>query len=317
MITPMGDHQTWADWPQQAEREDLLPLLRSFAAELGADAAMLVYLDADGQPVAGETWSSRPRAEVAGALGPFARRVLESDTPLLEQLPHGWLSRAVGAPLRSPNGLEGSLCAGFEHPTTEGSDGLRWTASAYAGVAALWRPETVFMRTLVSAARFDGLTGLLNFSGLRDALDEELQRARRHGRPLSLCFVDLDNFKRLNDSHGHPYGNRVLAAIGLALRHELRTSDRAGRYGGDEFLLVLPETPADGAETVANRVRAAITTASERETGDLIDASAGIAEWVPDQTVEDLLGEADAALRMAKESGRGVAISPVTAPDRG
>ena len=307
MLTPVEEHDRWADWPGEDERGDLLPLLRSFAAEVGADAAILVQLDGPGgPPLGGEAWSARPSAE-ARALGPFARRVVERSGPLAEVLTASWLSYAVGAPLRSPTGLEGALCAGFEHGPPAAAEAVGWTASAYAAVATLWRPDTVFMRTLVSAARLDGLTGLLNFSGLRDALEEELQRARRHGRPLSLCFVDLDNFKRVNDSHGHAYGNRVLAAIGLALRHELRTSDRAGRYGGDEFVLVLPETPAAGAGTVAHRVRAAITAAGERETGDLIDASAGIAQWRDGQTLDELFAEADAALRLAKESGQGVA----------
>ncbi len=154
-------------------------------------------------------------------------------------------------------------------------------------------------------SRTDVLTGLYN----RRHLDEELTRkhseARRHAEPLCILLLDIDHFKRVNDVYGHPAGDLVLSAFADRLRAQLRAEDIAGRWGGEEFLVILPRTPLAGALEVADRIRAA-TAASPVTAGDSqisVTVSGGCALG-PGDSVDATIHLADTCLYRAKDAGR-------------
>lgn len=155
----------------------------------------------------------------------------------------------------------------------------------------------------------DDLTGLYNMRSLYKKLDSELDRARRHDRSLCVMMMDLDHFKKVNDSHDHLFGSYVLQCVGAIIRESIRKVDFAARYGGDEYLLVLTEINQDGAVTFANRLRARIessTFANEFYSMNLT-VSIGLAICNPNATTVDarsLVRFADRALYNAKEQGR-------------
>jgi diguanylate cyclase (GGDEF)-like protein len=154
-------------------------------------------------------------------------------------------------------------------------------------------------------ARVDGLTGLANRRASSDALQAEAARAERLGTPLSVVLADLDAFKDVNDAHGHAVGDQVLRTFADVLRETLRESDVAGRWGGEEFLLLLPGADEDGAAQLAERVRDGLSARSIPGTAGLrVTASFGVAERIPDSTTEQLVGAADGALYRAKRAGR-------------
>ena len=155
-------------------------------------------------------------------------------------------------------------------------------------------------RELIRLATTDPLTGLANRRAFFDALEIEVARSRRYPRPLSLLMVDVDGLRVVNDTRGHPAGDRVLAAI---LREGVREVDLPARYGGDEFAVLLPETPLDGAAIAAERLRAAVAGASFDD-GLVLTLSVGVAATPPlEADAEKLVAEADAALYRAKNAG--------------
>lgn len=154
----------------------------------------------------------------------------------------------------------------------------------------------------------DGLTGLMNRRALIEALHREVERCRRYGSPLSVVMLDIDHFKDVNDRHGHAMGDAVLRGVAATVREGLRAVDLAGRYGGEEFCLVLPDTDAAGAQTVTEGLRAAIAARpyEDTERSVLVTASFGIAVFSKEHPLQpdELLRAADAALYIAKTSGR-------------
>ncbi len=156
-------------------------------------------------------------------------------------------------------------------------------------------------------ARTDHLTGLANRRWFMEALEQEVERADRYGRPLSLVSLDLDHFKSVNDTHGHAAGDDVLREAAQALRSVCRDVDLAARLGGEELALLLPETDVAGARIVAERVRERIAGTAHRSPAGRsfrVTASLGVATAKPGSTVEALLQAADEALYRAKDAGR-------------
>jgi diguanylate cyclase (GGDEF)-like protein len=153
----------------------------------------------------------------------------------------------------------------------------------------------------------DALTGLRNRRYVADVLALEVLRANRYGTALSLLMADLDHFKRVNDTHGHLAGDAVLAATAGIVMQFLRSIDVAGRYGGEEIVVVLPQTDLEGAVALAERVRGAVE-ANECELGDgrraAVTVSVGVAQLQRGEEVGDLIAAADAALYTAKSAGR-------------
>jgi diguanylate cyclase (GGDEF)-like protein len=154
-------------------------------------------------------------------------------------------------------------------------------------------------------ALIDGLTGLANRRACSDALHAEVARAERLETPLSVVLADLDGFKDVNDAHGHAVGDEVLRAFADILRETLRESDIAGRWGGEEFLLLLPGADEEGAAQLAQRVRVGLAEKSIRGSRGLrATASFGVAEYMPQSGTERLLAAADGALYRAKRAGK-------------
>jgi diguanylate cyclase (GGDEF) domain len=151
----------------------------------------------------------------------------------------------------------------------------------------------------------DGLTGIFNRWYFDRRLVQEMERSRRYGPSLSLVLFDVDHFKKINDEHGHVVGDEVLRAIGVAAAQTLRESDAVCRYGGEEFVLILPETSVGEAALVAERVRAEIARGVEARVGFAVTVSLGAtAMTANDQHPTDMIARADYALYEAKASGR-------------
>jgi diguanylate cyclase (GGDEF)-like protein/PAS domain S-box-containing protein len=159
---------------------------------------------------------------------------------------------------------------------------------------------------LIERATHDALTGVFNRRHVEDVLGKEVERAERHARPLAVAILDADHFKRINDTHGHQTGDEVLRAISDRCRKTLRANDVLGRYGGEEFVIVFPETRLEEAGAVAERLRVAVA-GSPISVGDGrlgVTVSIGLAAHAPGQDAGALLHRADAALYTAKQSGR-------------
>jgi len=167
--------------------------------------------------------------------------------------------------------------------------------------------ERAFHAVLLDQSSRDPLTGLGNRRTALEELQRRFDLSRRHHRPLSLVMCDLDHFKVINDTLGHLAGDQVLRDFGTRVLHGLRTTDVAGRIGGEEFLLVLPETDLEGADLLADRIRAATADAPfELPSGPLsVSCSLGVAERRDgDRDGGVLMGRADGALYLAKREGR-------------
>jgi diguanylate cyclase (GGDEF)-like protein len=262
-----------------------------------------VLLRADGhwQPLGGPTRESD--RELGRARELVADRALNTAV--------SWESNAIAA--------EGHLClpltaGGYRvgvlgipdsaGPFTDGRQ--RVLAMAGALLAISLRNAQLFHEVRENSLR-DGLTGCFNRTHALAVIDMELRRARRSRLPVSLIMLDIDHFKKVNDRYGHLCGDAVLAAVGARMREGLRGSDLKCRYGGEEFLVLLPETPLEGAKRVADtlcRELANMPIAWKGETVS-ITASLGIAVAHPAEVDGPaLIGRADAALYRAKDQGR-------------
>jgi diguanylate cyclase (GGDEF)-like protein len=159
----------------------------------------------------------------------------------------------------------------------------------------------------------DSLTGLLNHARFKDRVADELERSRRTGAKFSLCLLDLDHFKQVNDRHGHLCGDRVLRTLAQSLQGMLRRTDVIARYGGEEFAVLLLETDASRAQIVIDKIRLAFDMLEfEGPTGLFsVTLSAGVSDRISGASVESLIQQADEALYLAKDSGRNrVVVAP-------
>lgn len=160
----------------------------------------------------------------------------------------------------------------------------------------------------------DSLTQLGNRRKLDEVLSRSVELSRRNARPLALMMLDLDHFKRTNDRHGHQVGDQVLRQVATLIREQCRTTDLPGRWGGEEFLIICPETELDAASVLAERLRARI----EAYRFDLVEQqtiSLGLAAFIAGDTSDRLLARADAALYAAKQRGRNRVEVAGGAPD--
>jgi diguanylate cyclase (GGDEF)-like protein len=167
--------------------------------------------------------------------------------------------------------------------------------------AVVAEPERI--ETLADAATLDGLTGLYSREVFDQWLVKSVAESERYGDPLSLLMADIDNFKAVNDMHGHQTGDVVLKHIGADILSNLRSADFAARYGGEELVGVLPHTDGNSAITVAEKIRSSV---SQRFSNDLdVTISIGVACWRGDmKSPADLLHAADKALYTAKKTGK-------------
>jgi diguanylate cyclase (GGDEF)-like protein len=189
-----------------------------------------------------------------------------------------------------------------------------------------WLPEAVRERDLLereadvqrSLAMIDGMTGLFNRRHFLLAAEVERQRFQRHRRPLSLLMVDIDLFKSINDRFGHDVGDEVITRIAAALQRDARGTDVVARLGGEEFGLLLPDTPLEGAEILAERFRAAVSKIIVVRAAGMVSPtiSIGVSEAAHGMSVLELMKEADIALYDAKQTGRNRTSSFERTPNR-
>lgn len=185
-----------------------------------------------------------------------------------------------------------------------------WVMVMATDVTALKVNESTLRQARDEAVRLsitDPLTGLHNRRHVFERLDELHTHARQLRYPLSLAVIDLDHFKQVNDNHGHATGDQVLVHFARQLRQALRPQDLAGRIGGEEFLLALPNTEPQGVHQVLHRLRAKLATSAPVAALPQLRTSfsSGIAHALPDDTVQSLWTRADRTLYRAKSAGRG------------
>ena len=158
----------------------------------------------------------------------------------------------------------------------------------------------------------DALTGIANRSNMEMALTNEFERSKRYNAPLAVIFLDIDNFKGVNDTYGHQKGDEVLVAIASLLQKFCRTNDVAARYGGEEFLMLLPHSNAQGAFKIAERVREEVMKINFfwNESPFSVTVSCGVTELNKDfmKDTEQLVAAGDQALYDAKNSGRNKSV---------
>jgi diguanylate cyclase (GGDEF)-like protein len=228
--------------------------------------------------------------------------------------------RAVGFPLIVGGSAMGVLGVRPQHAVLAAD--RRRIIEAAATLLAVSIKNAQLSREVRESSVRDSLTGCFTRGHALDVVDGELRRARRSQTPVSLIMFDLDHFKDVNDRHGHLCGDAVLSAIGNRMKDVLRGSDLKCRYGGEEFLVLLPETPLSGARRVAETLRREIADRPVPWSGEVltITASFGLAQTLPGEVnVQALIARADQALYRAKDEGRNCvrAASDTGAPQSG
>ena len=283
-------------------------------AVLDAAASLIVVVDADGRLV---RWN-RTCEELLG----YRQKELEGPFALLDLVPAAERQKADDA-IRALMAGESPLDAEF-HWRTRGGDLrlIKWTLTALTGrdgeitymvatgidVTAVrsWTEERVAAEErLRHMADHDALTGLFNRRRFEEELERHIAHGRRYGITGALLMLDLDDFKQINDGHGHRAGDRVLTAVAAVLRRRLRKSDIVARFGGDEFAVLMPVGGAPEAEELAGLLAAAVYRDVSTPAGPL-SASVGIALLGESSTADELLSRADDAMYAEKRTARRV-----------
>ncbi len=225
----------------------------------------------------------------------------------VDPVPAGDPRSYMAVPLRTVGMAIGAVAITARDGEPFRPDDLR-TLGGLADYAAIALSNARNFERVRELTLVDEHTGLFNTRHLQRALEAEVARSARYHRPVSLIFLDLDLFKSVNDSHGHQAGSELLREVGEVIRSQLRSIDVPVRYGGDEFVVMLPESSREHATIVAERLRSAIrgrTFLAGRDRPVRITASFGIGTWPDDgETPEDLLLAADGAMYRAKAAGR-------------
>lgn len=222
-------------------------------------------------------------------------------------------------PLACQGRLIGSLNLGSHVAERFSADSGTEFLRRMAAIAAVCLENALNHERLQLLGLTDPLTGVNNRRYFERRLHEEVTRAKRHDMPLTCMFVDIDKFKRINDSHGHQAGDEVLRSVAAIIKAQLRGSDIIARYGGEEFVILLPHTAIRHACDIAERIRARVAARLHQPAAGvnlLVTVSIGVStlpEGAADAEIESLsahlVGEADKALYQAKESGRNRVVS--------
>ncbi|MCE1184115.1 MAG: diguanylate cyclase [Rhodocyclales bacterium] len=232
-----------------------------------------------------------------------------------------WRTLLPDSPSTEPPALNGAIRA-FTGPQARHLQGQRSVHGPWQVLCCTERDggmgqQAILQQALVeleTSATTDPLTGVLTRRRLEEASANELQRFRRFGHPIALILADIDHFKQVNDGHGHLVGDRVLAEFARRLETESRDLDVVGRYGGEEFVILLPSTTLPGACVLAEKLRRAVWETPFPQVGPL-SASFGVAECQPGEDWHQWLGRADKALYAAKSQGRNrVEAAPGSTP---
>jgi diguanylate cyclase (GGDEF)-like protein len=217
----------------------------------------------------------------------------------------------LGLPLLNPEGLVGVWVLASENPGRFDAEHVD-ILTVVAAQAATLISNAVLHQAVERMAVSDGLTGLYNHRRFQERLEEEIERAARHDEPVSLLLLDIDYFKKINDTHGHPFGDTVLKALAAELRRLARRVDFVARYGGEEFAIILVSTGRRGCRSSAQRVLKAVRDLRVPREGEefRFTLSVGAATCPDDaKTREELVRCADRALYAAKHAGRNRAVA--------
>jgi len=304
---------------------DLDPLLEdileaAFEALPQAQKGVLILKKRSGSDMkvkASRGWDEKPEIEeITTAAGDEIKKAHKHRKPLVIDRPPGEENR----PLFKGTSSEGSgliipLVMGQEiigdlilyttdAQALERADLQLWQAFGATATAAI--QNAYLHERIQKLAITDPLTGIHNRRGFTFLARQQLRQARRYDRPLTLLMLDLDHFKRVNDKHGHQVGDQVLVEVSRRLKEELREADPLGRYGGEEFIILLPETTKKEGERIAHRLLKSIRNqAVETDAGEIqITISIGLAFKETDSELDKLIQKADQALYRAKEMGR-------------
>lgn len=217
-----------------------------------------------------------------------------------------WRGAIIGMPLKIAQRVVGVMTIAYEKPRTFSENELR-TLDLLAAQAAIAIENASLYDQVQQLAVTDPLTNIYNRRGFFQIGDSEIERARRFGHPLSALMFDLDYFKQFNDTFGHPFGDKILVALVEVCRRNIRTLDILGRYGGEEFAVLLPETDSATAAQIAERVREAVEKTQMQIDDRVISITISIGVATLHDGVFDLtalLDQADQALYRAKQAGR-------------
>ncbi len=284
-------------------------VVRCFVSALRADTGIVLGQDNEGKVelLSAAGYAAR-RATVPWTQGSFLGQALKTAGTSLEPAsgwkeghgtPDAW--HAVACRIEGPAGPLGAIYAGFERPSPLTREELTWAAESHARLAALCMTERGDpVSQVLRSSGIDQLTGCLRYERVLEMLKGEVQRSTRQGHNLSCCFFDIDGFRSINEEHGHVIGNKVLAATGAALIGSARGFDCVGRFGGDEFVVVMPETTLAQAGQAAARMRYAVEATVLNETGLEVTAAAGVAQWKRGDSMLQLLEVSDRALQTEK-----------------
>jgi diguanylate cyclase (GGDEF)-like protein len=295
-----------------AERTaDLDSVIRFIGRDMDADGAMLAVDGRAGTSHVYSSWGRPLGLQVldgvagGGAIG----RALARDKPVARRLRRDGTgdsptAEVLAAPVRVPSGVTGALAVGFDHPLNGQLDNELRRLSSFAGLIGLWLDDSEALLQLLRAACEDAVTGCLTYPTLAHELESESKRALRTGQPLSCLFIDIDRFKQVNDSLGHPTGNVMLGIVGATLRERVRDTDTVGRFGGDEFVVLLPDTAMPGAHELAEVLANAIREATAEVRGGPVEISTGVSELAQGMTHAELLEQADSSLRERRSGDR-------------
>ena len=326
------EHRQLADAQYYSSQREFAETLQVTQNEGEAHALLKRHLErslADSEIVVLNRNNSQNRLEAATPVdpsGPLARTLVDSsphsclavrlgraheqsvdDEPLLMCGLCGSRERTTCVPSLVGGEVIGSVLVAHRKPMTQQE---RSRVDESVSQAA---PVLANLRNLAVAevrAATDGLTGLPNARSLRETLVRMVAQAARSELPLSAVLCDLDHFKQINDVYGHEKGDQALAAASAALRGALRESDLAGRYGGEEFLILLPDTPLDGAVVLAEKLRDEVAHVVVPGVDRAISASFGVASFPADTPDgEMLIRMADRALYAAKSLGRNCVVT--------
>ena len=267
----------------------------AFAFILAAPEVGIVFICAIFMTFTFSSLRSTPRQSAVGwtiTTAGLAALFLLTDKPI--GMPHDTLIERLGTMLQFSLLLGRTMVLGLF------SAGLR--TSLYKRGVQL---KEAYKR-IEELAEIDELTGSFNRRSIMRMLDDEISRALRSKQPCSVALIDLDWFKRINDKYGHPTGDEVLRTFAITMFANIRSIDRFGRYGGEEFLLILPETEEDAAARTLNRLRTIVADLdwSAISSGMSVTISAGLTKLLPDDAPDSILARADAALYRAKDLGR-------------
>lgn len=229
-------------------------------------------------------------------------RLTAATDPSIREVVDAGLVSGIAAPLWTRGELWGALTAGSSEPDAFGSAEERRLA-AFAELAAIAVANAETRAELDRLADTDPLTGLANRRAFTQRLAGEVERARRYGHSLALAILDLDDFKRINDTLGHQTGDAVLAEVGRTLMATTRAGELVARMGGEEFAWILPQVDAAGGVAAVERACASIATI-EVEGASGITCSAGVCDIATAPDVDELMRQADRALYRAKRGGR-------------